>query len=299
MREFPEQEIEAFIADRRLPDSYREQAQSWFLPLAWLLRNIARRAQNPVKIGVSGSQGSGKTTLAALLCRILTSWGLATVSLSLDDFYHPRGRRLELARSVHPLFATRGVPGTHELELLLAVLQRLENARQHETLSIPSFDKSRDDRGKAAAWTAGRPDLILLEGWFVGLSPQQAAELDAPVNRLEADEDQTGAWRRFVNDRLAEYQDRVFSKLDRLVFLRAPDFDSVFRWRGLQERKLRQKSGPEATAVMSEAQLRRFIGHYERLTRHALATLPNQADWMFVLDEAQRVVARVDRIAAD
>ena len=302
VQEFPEQEIDAFIAEHSLPVGYREQAQSWFLPLAWQLQDLARHSGGPVKIGLSGSQGSGKSTLAALLTRMLAIWGLRVASLSLDDFYLGRNRRQELADSVHPLLATRGVPGTHELELLVEVLNRLENAREQGAISIPAFDKSRDDRAAPLDWTAGRPDLILLEGWFVGVSPQAPEALDAPVNRLEAEEDPDGAWRRFVNSRLGEYHDRVFSKFDRLVFLRAPDFASVYRWRGLQERKLREKSAPDtgagAGAIMNDAQLRRFISHYERLTRHALATLPDRADWMFVLDQAQQIVARVDRLVS-
>ena len=302
MQEFPEQEIDAFIAEHSLPAGYREQAQSWFLPLAWQLRDLARHSGSPVKIGLSGSQGSGKSTLAALLSRMLASWGLRVASLSLDDFYLGRTRRQELADSVHPLLATRGVPGTHELELLVEVLHRLVNAREQKAISIPAFDKSRDDRAASLDWTAGRPDLILLEGWFVGVSPQAPEALDVTVNRLEAEEDPDGAWRRFVNSRLGEYHDRVFSKFDRLVFLRAPDFASVYRWRGLQERKLREKSAPDtgagASAIMNDAQLRRFISHYERLTRHALATLPDRADWMFVLDETQQIVARVDRLVS-
>ena len=303
MQQIPDRAIAAFIAEQCLPASYREQAETWFLPLARRLRGLAQAAETPLKIGVSGAQGSGKTTLAALLARILASWGLRVAALSLDDFYLRRAERLKLAESVHPLLATRGVPGTHELDLLASTLEALTRCGEGDSVPLPAFDKSIDDRVEPSAWTGGRPGLILLEGWFTGLGPQAQEELDPPVNALEAEADPAGRWRRFVNDKLAEYHGRVFSGLDKLIFLRAPDFGSVHRWRGLQERKLeqsklREKAGPEARAIMNEAQLRRFISHYERLTRHALATLPEVADWMFVLDENQTVVARVDRMPA-
>ncbi len=306
MQETPDRAIAAFITEQGLPASYREQAETWFLPLARRLRGLAEAAEKPLRIGVSGAQGSGKTTLSALLSRILASWGLRVAPLSLDDFYLRRAERLALAESVHPLLATRGVPGTHELDLLASTLDALTRCGDGDSVPLPAFDKSIDDRVEPLAWTGGQPGLILLEGWFTGLGPQAQEELEPPVNSLEAEEDRSGLWRRFVNEKLAEYHGRVFSGLDRLIFLRAPNFGSVHRWRGLQERKLeqrklkqrkpREKSGAEARAIMDGAQLRRFISHYERLTRHALATLPESADWMFVLDENQAVVARVDRM---
>ena len=294
--EFPEELILDFVAEQRLPESYCEQARSWLLPLAWILRDLAAGSVKPLRIGVSGAQGSGKSTLAALLPRLLATWNLRTVSLSVDDFYLSHAQRLNLAEEVHPLLATRGAPGTHELDLLVSVLDELERAGNGDYVALPAFDKSVDDRVDPIAWTGGKPDLILLEGWFVGLAPQEPEELQQPVNSLEADEDRDGAWRGYVNDRLAEYHERLFASLDRLVFLCAPDFESVYRWRGLQEKKLRESTNADGGAIMNEAQLCRFIEHYERLTRHALATLPEQADWMFVLDDSQQIVARIDRM---
>ena len=296
MSEFPDESIDGFVTGQSLPESYREQIRNWILPLAWILRDLAAGSSRPLRIGVSGAQGSGKTTLAALLPRLLASWELRTASLSVDDFYLSRSRRLELAESVHPLLATRGAPGTHDLDLLVSVLDELTRAGDGDSVSLPVFDKSVDDRIEPVAWDGGRPDLILLEGWFVGIAPEAREELESPVNTLEAEEDPDGVWRRFVNDRLAEYHASVFAPLDRLIFLCAPDFDSVYRWRGLQEKRLRESAGAAGSAIMNEAQLRRFIGHYERLTRHGLATLPDAADWMFVLDESQQIVARVDRV---
>lgn len=296
MHEIPENLIGEFVAEQRLPPAYGEQARAWFLPLAWRLRGIVERSDKSVRIGISGAQGSGKSTLAAFLSRLFTSWGVGTTALSLDDFYLTRAQRRKMAESTHPLLATRGVPGTHDVDLLADVLDELSHSGNDASVAIPVFDKSRDDRGESNRRQHGRPDLILLEGWFVGLAPQPPDDLAAPINLLESEEDANGAWRRFVNERLADYHDRIFSGLDHLLFLQAPDFASVYRWRGLQERKLREKAGRHADKVMSEAQLQRFISHFERLTRHALRTLPERADWLLVLDKEQQIVARVDRV---
>ena len=80
------------------------------------------RSRRPYILGLSGLQGSGKSTLAAVLKAHAEARDWATEVLALDDFYYTRGERGLLAQQVHPLLRTRGVPGTHEIELLLSVL---------------------------------------------------------------------------------------------------------------------------------------------------------------------------------
>src|SRR4051812_33755031 len=75
-------------------------------------------ASSPFILGISGLQGSGKSTLATELIDAARRRGWSAVSLSLDDVYLTRAERESLARAVHPLLRTRGVPGTHDLTLL-------------------------------------------------------------------------------------------------------------------------------------------------------------------------------------
>jgi D-glycerate 3-kinase len=107
---------------------------------------------------------------------------------------------------------------------------------------------------------------------------QSELELRKPVNTLEGQEDVDGRWRRYVNAQLAGEYSRLFGQIDRLVFLKIPDFDSIFRWRLRQEAENAQQAGAAAHRVMGPESLRRFIQHYERLTRHALRVLPARAD---------------------
>ncbi len=238
--------------------------------------------------GLSGLQGSGKSTLAQQLAAAAAERGIAAETLALDDFYLGRRERAALAREVHPLLATRGVPGTHDLALFDTTLRALARATARHPAHVPVFDKGRDTRLPRSRWRRiGKPPrLILLEGWCVGVPPQSASALQRPVNDLERREDADGRWRTWVNTRLSREYARLWRKLDALVLLEAPDFAIVEHWRGEAERALRRRRAPRA---MSPSTLRRFLMHYERLSRHALRTLPALADIRLVLDDARRV----------
>lgn len=241
-------------------------------------------------VGICGSQGSGKTTLAASLQELLKARGLAVAVISIDDLYLPRQQRFALAESVHPLLRTRGVPGTHDVELGLQTLHALTASG---SVAIPSFDKSRDDRRPRNAWpTVQAPmDVILLEGWCVGAVPQDPVCLSEPVNALERQSDADGTWRRFVNDSLAGRYQQLFARLDSLILLKAPGFEAVYGWRLEQEQKLREQveaQGGDPSRVMSDVQVREFISHYERLTRHILDEMPARAEVVVSLDETRQ-----------
>ena len=275
----------AALQSHRIPAASAEELARVYLPLAaWVM---AQKQDGPLIIGVNGAQGSGKSTLCDFLRLILEQCHGQQVSvLSIDDLYLTRAERQALARAVHPLLITRGVPGTHDVELGLATLQRLRSATGTDLTPLPAFDKAADDRRPQIEWPMfrGRPDIILFEGWCVGSTPQPDADLIEPVNALERDEDADGRWRHFVNHQLATDYRRLFAELDRLIFLRVPDMERVLEWRTLQEQKL----AATATAgrhVMDAAALRRFVMHYERLTRHNLAELPAQADVTLSLNE--------------
>lgn len=257
--------------------------------LDWLTPRLVARdhAAPPFLLGLSGLQGSGKSTLASQLADHAHAAGIDTVALSLDDVYRTRAERIALAQTVHPLLATRGVPGTHDVALLHATLDALKHASPEHPTAIPAFDKGIDDRAPAATWRRVQhpPQLVVLEGWCIGVPPQPDTDLDTPINPLERDEDPDARWRRHVNTALAGDYTTLWSRLDALVVLHAPSFDVVRHWRDEQEQSLRRIHAPHA---MSPDTLARFIAHYERISRHALATLPDRADLLVRLDPARR-----------
>lgn len=274
-----------FLAQHHLSADFARDIESCFLPLADHIKQRAT-ASAPLLVGINGAQGTGKSTLAQFLLQVLSNNGLRVACLSLDDFYLPRTDRERLARTVHPLLAVRGVPGTHDVALLADCLRTLRDLPTGGIAQWPCFDKASDDRAGEVHTVEGPLAVILLEGWCVGTPPEPAAALTTSCNDLERYDDADGRWRRYVNERLsAEYQS-LFRELDLLCFLRAPGLQAVRRWRIEQESKLRAAS--VGTAMMSDADVLEFIQYFERLTRAALRTLPDKADIVLKLDDRHR-----------
>lgn len=266
-------------------------------PIGRWLAARSRQQDRALVVGVSGAQGSGKSTFCQVLAALLRKLhGREVCGFSLDDLYLTRAERQQLAAEVHALLRTRGVPGTHDVSLGLDLLERLRQMKAEEVVAIPSFSKALDDRRPEPEWPVcrHRPDLVLFEGWCVGIGPQSETELSRPINSLEATEDPDGSWRRYVNHLLGTTYAQLFAKLDVLVVLQVPDFESVRRWRRLQEAKLARRH-PEAPERMDTATLDRFVAHYERLTRHGFATLPDRADVLCRIAPDHRIVEIASR----
>lgn len=294
-------EVEIFLGEQlpilmsrhRLPPAFCATAENFYLPLAKQLASL-KNEPGPLLLGINGAQGTGKSTLADFL-RSATQhlFGWRTAVLSIDDFYLTQAERQKLGRDVHPLFETRGVPGTHDTAMLTTYLDRLEKLAEGESLILPKFDKANDDRAPKSDWTevAGPVDMIVLEGWCVGSQPQILDALQTPINALEREEDPTTIWRTTANEYLATTYEGIFSRLDALVFFVAPSFDAIYRWRLEQEQKLAETSAASSSAILTEDELQHFMQFYERLTRHNLDMLPERSDFVLTLDEDHKVVA--------
>jgi len=252
----------------------------------------ARRGDCAV-IGLSGLQGSGKSTLAAQVVAAAQEIGINALTVSIDDFYLGCAARQRLAREVHPLLRTRGVPGTHDVDLALRTLAALRDASPLHPARVPRFDKGLDTRLPPSRWKniSRAPRFVILEGWCVGVTAQTHHALRRPINTLERDEDPHAIWRTWVNRQIGDHYTRWWKRLDRLVVLQAPSFGIVEAWRNEQEQALRARG---ALHALSRAALHRFVMHYERLSRHSMKTLPALADLRIVLDH-KRQVKRITR----
>ena len=273
-----------------LPNSYVSDALRHFLPLAKVITKKITQSSTPVFIGISGAQGTGKTTLNYLLSQLLTKQQFKIAQFSLDDFYLTKNERNLLASQEHPLLCTRGVPGTHDTGMLLTKLHGLLHQKENQNIKIPKFNKADDERALEGNWSTvkGSVDAIFMDGWFVGATPLDPKMLEDPINELEKTEDITREWRKFINKQLSGNYQKIFSQINFLIFLEAPSFSQIYGWRKLQEEKLRKRS-PTAHGLMDDDQLFRFIQHYERLTQHCLAILPELADVIFLLDSDHRI----------
>lgn len=260
-----------------------EPASAAYQQLLLSLASQLTTLPKPAVIGITGAQGTGKSTLAALLVTELKYRGIRAASVSLDDYYLSKAERAVLAEQVHPLLAQRGVPGTHDMHKALADAQQVMAGL---SVALPVFDKALDDRRPDRP--AATLDLLLVEGWCLGLQAQYAAELVLPVNTLEAAEDPQGVWRKYINQQLAGRYHDYFQLLQPLIWLQAPDWPSVCRWRERQEQQLWQQRG----AGMSAAQLQRFMLFFQRLTALSYQQLPARANYTVLLNALQQPTLR-------
>jgi D-glycerate 3-kinase len=280
------------IKQLALPAGFMQTVETHYMTIA---RVIAQRFEGPgntLLVSINGAQGSGKSTLTEFLEVLLASqYGLRVANLSLDDFYLTRSAREQRAREIHPLLATRGVPGTHDVDLAVSTFDCLRSGSPDGVCQLPRFDKSRDDRQPETMWPSITVpvDVILFEGWCNHAPVQDEQQLATPINTLESEEDPQGDWRSYVNRQLEYYHRTLFRATDLLIFLQAPSFEKVYEWRELQETKLKS-TAPRGSHVMNRQQLERFIQHYERLTRGGLDHLPQQADILVRLDDDHRIV---------
>jgi len=227
MTRLTHQQFESFVSEHRLPDSFFKLIDDHYSPLAeWVMKR--RQPGKTLFLGINGAQGTGKSTLADYLKLILEiEYGWSVAVLSIDDFYLTKAERSQLAQDIHPLLATRGVPGTHDIQMLVDCIERLRALEPDNTMTLPRFDKAHDDRASpdSCPTVSGAIDLIILEGWCVGSQPQSEESLSQAINTLEEHQDDSGTWRRYVNEQLQGPYAELFAHLDGLVFLQAPSFD--------------------------------------------------------------------------
>ncbi len=288
------------LASLKVDIGLKEMFESLYVPLgAWLLCR-KRQQDGPLVIGINGAQGAGKSTLFNLIEVILSEgFGQKVVGFSLDDIYKTRHDRERLAEIVHPLLITRGVPGTHDVQLGIDIIKSLKAGDPDRPTKIPVFDKSVDDRCPTSVWQewVGPADVIVFEGWCVGALPESNETLDVPVNTLERVEDAKGDWRRYVNRQLEEKYQELFSMIDTLVMLKVPNMEAVYSWRSLQEKKLAERikyifdrqQPTDHLRIMNEDEIVHFIQHYERLTRTMLEEMPGRADVTLFLNENHKI----------
>ncbi|MBD1390301.1 kinase [Neiella sp. HB171785] len=292
----PTPQQQCFLDENGLDISYLQHAQKWFMPISAEINEHQNGAKRPLIVAINGCQGSGKSTLAAYLELTLNeTFGLSVVAMSMDDFYLTKTERQQLAKSVHPLLATRGVPGTHDCHLMMDVIGALQ---RNETTAVPRFNKAVDDRFEASQWTkvSSAVDVIIVEGWCWGIGPQPADSLIDPLNPLEAEQDKQAVWRTYVNEQIIANYQPLYQLTDVMLMLKAPSFACVKQWRHQQEQKLaaRLSADDDRSGLMSEQQIETFISYFQRLTEHGLATLPAHSHVVWQL-QADRSISQVSR----
>ena len=265
------------------------QLKNFYIPISDMINKNYLRNKKTRIIGLAGGQGSGKSTISQVLKIILKeTFNLETVVFSIDDFYKTLKDRKKMSKKISHLFLTRGVPGTHDSKLLYKCLKNLKKNSFKKT-HIPRFDKSIDDRYLKNKWTKvlRKPNVVIFEGWCVGAKPQKITNLVKPVNELEKMEDKNLIWRKKVNKELKNDYKKIFHLINDLIFLKVPSFKYVYKWRFLQEQKLKKTS--RGKKIMNTKEIKKFVMFYERITRNMIKTLSNEAKILINIDAKHRL----------
>ncbi len=243
--------------------------KSFLIPISfWISKKTDKK--KTLIIGLAGGQGSGKTTISSILTLILNKYfKLNVFKISIDDFYKTRKDRRALSNTKHPLLMTRGVPGTHDIDLILKFFKKIKS-KNFKSLKLPKFNKAIDDRFKRSLWykLKSKPDIVILEGWCVGAKAQKNKQLKRPINSLEKVYDQSLKWRFHVNNQLKTKYKTLFNQLDGLLYLKAKNFNLLKNWRLKQERKLWvQTKNKKNLKIMSSGDVMNFMQTYQRITQ--------------------------------
>ena len=261
-----------------------------YIPISFWIENKYKKKGKTLFLGFSGGQGSGKTTVVKILKIILKKFFKRKILISsFDDFYKTLKDRNKMSYTAHSLFKTRGVPGTHDINFVKKFFYFIRK-KKFKKIKLPKFDKSIDDRLKKKYWFSikEKPEIVILEGWCVGAKPQSNSLIKRPINILEKYEDKNLIWRKYVNEKLKKEYKKLFAMIDCYIFIKIPNFNMVFKWRLLQENKLRKRSRFKKK-IMSYKEIKRFIMFYQRITLQMIKDLSKSASVVMFLKKNHEI----------
>ena len=265
--------------------------KTFLIPLCFWIKKKSDN-KRPYFVGLAGGQGTGKTTTSSLIKIILSKYfKLNVFRISIDDFYKTRKERISLSKRVHPMLFTRGVPGTHDINMMLNFFRK-SKSNKFERLKLPTFNKAIDDRFRKKYWydLKTRPDVIIFEGWCVGAKSEKNNTLKKTINLMEKTKDQKQIWRKYVNDQLKSKYKKLYSHLNCLIYLKAKNFSLLQKWRLKQERKLLIKSKKKLnTKIMNKEDVFNFMQTYQRITQNMFRYMPKYASIIFNLNNNHQI----------
>ena len=269
--------------------------KSFLIPLCFWISKKADK-KRPYFVGLAGGQGTGKTTISSLIRIILSKYfKLKVFRISIDDFYKTRKERISLSKRVHPMLLTRGVPGTHDINMMLSFFKKAKS-KKFKRLKLPTFNKAIDDRSNKKKWfdLKEKPDVIIFEGWCVGAKSEKLNSLKKTINSMERVKDQKLIWRKFVNKQLKSKYKNLYSQLDCLIFLKAKKFSLLQKWRLKQERKLKMQSKNKLKLkIMSKEDVLSFMQTYQRITQNMFKNASKYASIVLNLNTNHQIKSAV------
>jgi len=269
--------------------------KSFLIPVCFWINNKANK-KKPYFVGLAGGQGTGKTTISSLIKIILIKYfKLKVFRISIDDFYKTRKERISLSKRIHPMLLTRGVPGTHDINMMLNFFKKAKS-KKFKRLKLPTFNKATDDRFNKKHWydLKNKPDVIIFEGWCVGARSEKNNTLKKNINSLEKAKDQKQIWRKYVNQQLKSKYKNLYSQLNCLIFLKAKNFSLLQKWILKQERKLWLNSKKKTNLkIMSKGDIINFMQTYQRITQNMFKNMPKYAPIILNLNSNHQIKSAV------
>jgi D-glycerate 3-kinase len=269
--------------------------KSFLIPICFWIAKKANK-QKPYFIGLAGGQGTGKTTISSIIKIILEKYFKKKVfKISIDDFYKTRKERINLSKKIHPMLMTRGVPGTHDIKMMLDFFKKAKN-KKFKKLKLPNFNKAIDDRFPKKNWNNinEQPDIIIFEGWCVGARPEINKTLKKSINSLEKTSDQNLIWRHHVNQQLKTKYKKLYSQLNCMIYLKAKNFSLLQKWRLKQEKKLWLKTKNKSShKIMSKGDVINFMQTYQRITQNMFKNTPKYASIILNLNDNHQIKSAV------
>ncbi|WP_414544404.1 glycerate kinase [Nostoc sp. CCY0012] len=237
-----------------------------WLPLGMKIASQRQELGRPLIQGILGGQGTGKTTMCQVLGLILQELGYCTLSLSLDDLYKTYSDRLALTQQ-DPRLIWRGPPGTHDIDIGLQVLDQIRQCQS--PVSVPRFDKSAYNGAgdRTTPEIVQDVDIVLFEGWFVGVQPITPDVFDHAPPPIVTEEDQ--AFARDLNEQLKNYLP-LWERLDSLMVLYPIDYRCSLEWRQQAEQQMIAAGKPG----MSNSQIHDFVNYFWRSLHPELFITP-------------------------
>ena len=213
----------------------------WIWGLALPLLSQAYKFQNYSDrkiIGISALPGTGKTTLGKWLEAISLKLNFKIAVISIDDFYLP-SNEMKLAIKNNPWNVSRGFPGSHSVKLMH---EKLLNWKINGELNVPVFDKSlRNGLGDRSHWRLDNPDLLILEGWFLGIEPLSIDD-DEQLNKLINMNPDESRYRYNIQKNLHTYLE-VWNLLDNIWHLKPLKIEYMNIWKTNQEKEMFLQKG--------------------------------------------------------
>ena len=270
--------------------------KSFLIPACFWISSKTK-SKNPFFLGLVGGQGTGKTTTSSILEIILKKYfKLNVFKISIDDFYKTRKERLNLSKKIHPLLMTRGVPGTHDINIMLDFFKK-SKSRNFKPFKLPKFNKAIDDRCKKNQWYTlkKRPDVIIFEGWCVGAKAEKNSTLKKSINSMEKSKDTKLIWRKYVNNELKSKYKKLYDQLDCLIYLKAQSFSLLQKWRLIQEKKLwlKNKNKKTKNKIMTKEDVLSFMQTYQRVTQNMFKFAPKYASIIFNLNSDHQIKSAI------